>query len=63
MPFDVVAQRVIEDLRHRVPLMAVQVLGLAHVDSSRASLSGRQPAAPILTLVAVRKGPGYTARW
>src|SRR5271155_18623 len=31
MPLDVVAQGMVEDLRQRVPLMAVQVLGLSHV--------------------------------
>ena len=46
VPLDVVAQRVAEDLRQRVPLMAVQVPGSSHVDSSRPAPSGEQAAGP-----------------
>jgi hypothetical protein len=49
MPLNVVTQWMIEDLRHGVPLMAVQVLELSHVASST-SPSAEGPGKAILAL-------------
>ena len=60
MPFDVVAEGMPEDLRQRVAMMAVQVLGRCHVGSSRLVVL-QQPDGAILALrrVCVRRArPG-----